>query len=49
MNDEPTMPKASPQTKQVWEKKVASSLESPSQEVQPSRPASLGPIEAPNE
>ena len=33
MKDELTLPKTSPQTKQVWKEKVAPSLESPSQEM----------------
>ena len=33
MKDEPTLPKISPQSKQVWKEKVTSSLESPSQDV----------------
>ena len=49
MKDELTMPKTSPQTKQLWKEKVTSSLESPSQEVQPSRSPSLGPIDTPEE
>ena len=48
VKDEPTPPKASPQTKQVWKEKVTSS-ESPSLEVQPSRSPSLGPTDAPRE
>jgi hypothetical protein len=47
VKDESTTPKSSPQTKQVWKKKVTSSSESPSQEVQPSRSPSPGPINAP--
>ena len=46
--DEPTPPKSSPQTKQVWKEKVTSS-ESPSQEVQPSRSSSPGLTDAPKE
>ena len=49
VKDEPTPPKSSPQTKQIWKKKVASSLESPSQEVQPSRSPSPGPTDTPKE
>jgi len=49
VNDEPTAPKTSSQPKQVWKEKVASSSESPSQEVQPSRSPSPGPIYAPIE
>ena len=49
MKDEPTPPKSSPQTKQVWKEKVTSSSESPSQEVQPSRSPSSGLIDAPEE
>ena len=33
VKDEPTLPKSSPQTKQVWKEKVTSSLETPSQDV----------------
>ena len=47
--DEPTTLKISPQTKKIWKEKVASSSESPSQVVQPSRSLSLGPIDAPKE
>ena len=46
--DKPTPPKTSPQTKQVWKEKVASS-KSLSQEVQPSRSPSLGPTNAPEQ
>ena len=46
--DEPTPPKTSPQTKQVWKQKVAT-YELPSLEVQPSRSPSPGPIDAPRE
>jgi hypothetical protein len=49
MKDESTKPKSSPQTKQVWKEKVTSSLELPSQEVQPSRSPSSGPTDAPKE
>ena len=49
MKDEPTPPNTSPQSKQVWKEKVTSSLESPSQDVQPSRSPSSGPIDAPKE
>ena len=49
MKDEPTPPKSSPQTKQVWKENVISSSESPSQEVQPSRSPSQGPTDAPKE
>jgi hypothetical protein len=48
MKDEPTPPKSNQHTKQVWKEKVTSS-ESPSQEVQPSRSPSPGPIDAPEE
>ena len=36
VKDEPTPPKSSPQTKQVWKEKVTSPSETPSQDVQPS-------------
>ena len=49
MKDEPTLSKSSLQTKQVWKEKVTSSSKSPSQEVQPSRSPSLGPIDTPEE
>ena len=45
---EPTPPRSSPQTKQVWKEKVTS-FESPSLEVQPSRSPSPGPTDAPKE
>ena len=45
---EPTPPKSSSQTKQVWKEKVTSS-ESPSLEAQPSRYLSPGPTDAPRE
>jgi len=48
MKDEPTLPKSSPQTKQVWKEKVTSS-EPPPQEVQPSRSPSPRPDDAPKE
>ena len=48
VKDEPTLPKSSPQTKQVWKEKVTTSR-SPSQEVQPSRSPSPRPIDAPKE
>ena len=48
VKDEPTSPKSSPQTEQVWKEKVTS-FESPSLEVQPSRSPSLGPTDAPRE
>ena len=46
--DEPTLPNSSPQTKQVWKEKVTT-LESPSQEVQPSRSPSPRLTDAPRE
>ena len=49
VKDEPTPPNSSPQTKQVWKEKVASSSESPSQEVEPSRSPSLGLTDAPKQ
>jgi hypothetical protein len=49
VKDEPTPPKSSSQTKQVWKEKVTSSSESPSLEVQPSRSPSLRPTDAPKE
>jgi hypothetical protein len=49
VKDEPTLPKSSPQTRQVWKERVVSSLESPSLEVQPSRSPSSGPTDAPKE
>jgi hypothetical protein len=49
MKDEPTPPKSSPQTKQVWKENVTTSLESPTQEVQPSRSPSPRPTYAPEE
>ena len=48
VKDEPTLLKSSPQTKQVWKEKVTS-IESPSQEVQPSGSPSPGPTDAPKE
>ena len=47
VNDDLTSLKSSPQPKQVLKGKVTSSLESPTQEVQPSRSPSLGLIDAP--
>jgi hypothetical protein len=47
--DEQTTPKSSPQPKQVWKKKVTSSSESSSQEVQPSRSLFPGLIDATEE
>jgi hypothetical protein len=46
MKEEPTPPKTSPQTKQVWKEKVTSS---PSQEVQSSESPSPRPDDAPEE
>ena len=48
VKDEPTPPKLSPQTKQVWKEKVTS-RESSSQEVQPSRSPSPRLTDAPKE
>ena len=49
VKDEPTLPKSSPQTKQVWKEKVTSPSETPSQVVQLSRSPSLRPDDAPEE
>ena len=49
MKDEPTPPKTSPQSRQVWKEKVASLLKSPSQEVQLSESPPLRPDDAPKE
>ena len=49
VKDEPTLPKSSLRTKQVWKGKVTTSSESPSLEVQPSRSPSPGPTDAPKE
>ena len=49
VKDEPTPPKSSPQTKQVWKEKVTSPLETSSQDVQPSGSPSLRPDDAPEE
>ena len=49
VKDEPTPPKSNPQTKQVWKEKVTSSLETPSQDVQPSGSPSLRLDDAPEE
>ena len=48
VKDEPALPKSSPQTKQVWKKKVTT-LKSSSQEVQPSRSPSPRLDDAPEE
>ena len=48
MKDKPTLPRSSPQTRQVWKEMVGTS-ESPSLEVQPSRSPSPGPTDAPKE
>ena len=49
VKDEPTLPKLSPQTKQIWKEKVTSPPETPSQDVQPSRSPSLRPDDAPED
>ena len=49
IKDEPTPPKTSPQSRQVWKEKVTLSSESPSQEVQSSESPPLRPDDAPKE
>jgi len=49
IKDEPTPPKTSPLSRQVWKEKVTSSSESPSQDVQPSRSPPLRLDDAPKE
>ena len=49
VKDEPTPPKLSPQTKQIWKEKVTSPSKTPSQDVQPFGFPSLRPDDAPKE